>query len=450
MKKSLLSCTLFLFFSLTAKTQQEEQALHAFNNYYHKSIEKLRELYGMRGAMFICEAEGENKNYLSEVKDFISRYGDLSQMIGVLFYSHENDSLHTWLYHNDSLFYHVQHITQKELRDNEYSLRESLQVTRLISKRAVINLRSQIIDETPSATVAKPLDTAIKESTDILFPVSIRTHLGSISHLFIIPEYNIGQYPFHLLRPFNNNKYLVDKISFSFIPHLCNLGIFAQQYQFKLGEAQSLEAKYPLVVGNPAFSKNTAFRLLPLPGAESEAKAVANSLGTVALTGTAATVDTVAKLSKQSDLLYFATHGYFDFEKIMDGTFLAFAPGKNNTTGLWTSREIQNAQIKQQGDNDPKIAILSACQTGYGKVVPGGFIGLARAFYKSGVDFTVMSLWSVDDEKTKELMLLYLEELKKPAYFFPASPLKKAIIRFKKENPNPVYWAAFSVFGFTF
>jgi CHAT domain-containing protein len=294
------------------------------------------------------------------------------------------------------------------------------------------------------------VDSVIKESTDLLLPPAIRSHLTGVSHLFIIPEFNIGQYPFHLLKPFNNNNYLVDKISYSFVPHLCNLGIFAQRYNYKLGKDNSLEVRNPLVVGNPAFSKNSGYRLISLPGAESEAKTVADSLGTTALTGEKATVDTIATLARQSDLLYFATHGYFNFENIMEGTFLAFAPDKNNPTGLWTSRQIQNAELKKNEDGNPKMAILSACQTGYGKVVPGGFIGLARAFYKAGVDFTVMSLWSVDDNKTKEFMLLYLEELKKTAYFYPASPLKRAINRFKKDNPNPVYWAAFSVFGFTF
>jgi len=47
-------------------------------------------------------------------------------------------------------------------------------------------------------------------------------------------------------------------------------------------------------------------------------------------------------------------------------------------------------------------------------------------------------------------MLMYLEELQKPGYFYPAAPLQKTIQKFKKLNPDPLYWSAFSVFGFTF
>lgn len=444
MKK--LSFTLFLFFTCCYQSFSQDSARYhqAFNRYYNKSVEKLRELYGIRGATFSCDIYNEpGKNYLREVKNFISEYKSVSRFIGVLFYSLENDSLNTWLYKNDSLFYSYTPATKEQLIENEYQLRTALQVTRMAANRAVIQ-RSQITDNTPPVSTAKKLSAAIKETTDLLLPNEIRNHLAGIKHLFIIPEFNIGQYPFQLLQPFNDSTYLIDRLSYSFVPHLCNLSIFATQHANEIGRANQLETISPLVVGNPAFSDNTGFRLISLPGAETEAKAIADSLGTTAIIGKDATLDTVIKLAKQSDILYFATHGYFDFEKIMDGSFLAFAPGKDNPTGLWTSRQIQTTPLTA------KMAILSACQTGFGKVVPGGFIGLARAFYKAGVDFTVMSLWSVDDEKTKEFMLMYLQALQEPSYFYPASPLKKAINRFKKDNPDPVYWAAFSVFGFTY
>jgi CHAT domain-containing protein len=56
----------------------------------------------------------------------------------------------------------------------------------------------------------------------------------------------------------------------------------------------------------------------------------------------------------------------------------------------------------------------------------------------------------VDDEKTKELMLVFIAELQKPTYFYPAKNLQNAIKLFKEKNPNPVYWAPFTVFGFTY
>jgi CHAT domain-containing protein len=288
------------------------------------------------------------------------------------------------------------------------------------------------------------LKDAIQQTTDLLLPPAIRNNLANTTHLIIIPEFNIGQFPFHLLKPFGNDQYLADRISYSFAPHLCNLKQFAEKNGNKVGKANSLKTSQPFIAGNPAFAKSGKYNLPDLPAAEIEAKTVAGILNSTAFTGTSAAADSLITKAATADFIYLATHGYFNFEKILDGSFLAFTPDQHHAEGLLTARQIQELHLRAE------MAVLSACQTGYGKVVPGGFIGLARAFYKAGVDFTVMSLWSVDDEKTKELMLLYLEELQEPSYFYPASNLRKAIKRFKEKNPDPVYWAPFSVFGFTY
>lgn len=59
------------------------------------------------------------------------------------------------------------------------------------------------------------------------------------------------------------------------------------------------------------------------------------------------------------------------------------------------------------------LAVLSACETGYGKINRGeGVMSLSRAFTYAGVNATVMSLWQVDDRTTSEIMLYFYENLK--------------------------------------
>jgi CHAT domain-containing protein len=49
--------------------------------------------------------------------------------------------------------------------------------------------------------------------------------------------------------------------------------------------------------------------------------------------------------------------------------------------------------------------ILSACETGIGKVDAGDdYLGLPRSFFLGGADAVLSSLWPVDDEGTRQFM----------------------------------------------
>lgn len=80
-------------------------------------------------------------------------------------------------------------------------------------------------------------------------------------------------------------------------------------------------------------------------------------------------------------------------------------------------------------------------------------IGMSRAFIIVGAQNVLMSLWEISDAQTPVLMKYFFEYLEndgKPQMFLPYGALQKAIIRYKKENKNPLYWAGFSMLGITF
>ena len=67
--------------------------------------------------------------------------------------------------------------------------------------------------------------------------------------------------------------------------------------------------------------------------------------------------------------------------------------------GFLRLHEIYNLKLPAD------LVVLSACQTGLGKEVKGeGLIGLTRGFMYAGARRVVVSLWSVNDKATSDLM----------------------------------------------
>lgn len=62
--------------------------------------------------------------------------------------------------------------------------------------------------------------------------------------------------------------------------------------------------------------------------------------------------------------------------------------------------------------SNTNLAVLSACDTGLGILDDvDGIYGLQRGFKMAGVESLIMSLWKVDDEATKILMVEFYKNL---------------------------------------
>jgi CHAT domain-containing protein len=409
-----------------------------FRKAFKENIEELLAVYNFRGASFVCNYR-EDAAYEQVVFQFLQHWDSAAQKPALLFYSKTRDSLFIWMFEQGNMHAHAQVITDDSLIRLERELRESLRVenTRGLSEEEKTRGTNLALKEGKK----KSWEPATAALTRVLLPMELRPYLSGKGHLFVLPELNIGQIPFWVLQPFGNGSFLVDSMSFSLVPHVCKFEEFAQ-HNDSLGYFRALKFNKPLVVGNPKY--DPGLNLSDLPGARTEAIAVADILHCEALTGNEALLSVVKSKFRHADLIYLATHASCSMEDILRKSWIAFTPDGDYNRGLLTLYDVQRMMI------NCRLAVLSACQTGYGQVLEGGFVGLGRAFFKAGVDFTVVSLWSVNDEATSYLMSHFMQHTLGPSAYQPAQPLRRAILETKTMYPHPALWAPFVLFGFTY
>src|SRR5581483_3925664 len=105
--------------------------------------------------------------------------------------------------------------------------------------------------------------------------------------------------------------------------------------------------------------------------------------------------------------------------------------------GLLTAEDVCGLDLQAT-----ELVVLSACDTGRGEVRTGeGVFGLQRAFILAGAKTLVMSLWSVPDEPTRELMEDFYKRIL--AGEGRADALRNAQLQLRQKYPDPFYWGAF-------
>ena len=106
--------------------------------------------------------------------------------------------------------------------------------------------------------------------------------------------------------------------------------------------------------------------------------------------------------------------------------------------GILTALEVSQLNLKKT-----KLVVLSACETGLGKIEGSeGTFGLKRGFKLAGVEQIIVSLWSVPDKETMELMTLFYSDL--TLTLNPVSSFEKGQKEMRNRYPtDPEKWAGF-------
>jgi CHAT domain-containing protein len=107
-------------------------------------------------------------------------------------------------------------------------------------------------------------------------------------------------------------------------------------------------------------------------------------------------------------------------------------------SGFLTAEEILDLKL------DADLVVLSACNTGRGKITGDGVIGLSRSFLLAGASSTLVSLWYIPDESTANLMTEFYRNVQDNPNKA-QSQRQATIAMMKKKSPSPsLGWVYFS------
>jgi len=317
----------------------------------------------------------------------------------------------------------------------------------------------------------------------------VNDKIKGITTIYVSPDGIYNQVNLNTLINGETNKFAIEEKDIHYITTLKDLVTLKQNATKKPTNAT--------LVGNPTFDFDLTnlpsnkqefgnsvavrgafgFKLEQLPGTKTEVETIKtlldnNGIKTTLLTEEKANESAVKKI-KNPDVVHFATHGFFleDFSEEVLAEYSRteqdyfrnpmmrsgiFFSGANktysiNTTNVTSLKEFEDGTLTafeaMALDLDKtELVVLSACQTGLGKIKNGeGVFGLQRAFKLAGAKSIIMSLWPVSDDATKELMIHFYSGWTKTGDLY--TSFKNAQLEVKKKFPEPYYWGAFVLYG---
>jgi CHAT domain-containing protein/lipopolysaccharide biosynthesis regulator YciM len=348
----------------------------------------------------------------------------------------------------------------------------------------------------------KQFDTDFSAVSDMILP-SLEPRLpAGTKNLILSPDGMLWLLPWAAL-PVDGDKYLLEKYSLRFITSSRDLLpkpavaktlttsapiIFADP-DFDLtadGTSAAIKKIYPEVAVDNALRGITSQSALPsvgrLPNTEIEAEAIKANVEKIAKTAPQLYLDrfaleAVVKRVARPKILVLSTHGFFLPDQVatpvdenavaekpayvLDGTrvenpllrcglLLAGCNTRQNATGedgILTGMEIVGLDLR-----GTEMVVLSACETGLGKVNNGeGVAGLRQAFQLAGANSVISTLWQVPDRDTAILMNDFFANLasgqSKPDALRNAQLKRIQTRRERFGGAHPLYWAAWTLTG---
>ncbi len=331
--------------------------------------------------------------------------------------------------------------------------------TELEVKRKPADFEQQVeaLRKVMTSGYRKDIEQYIKKAYDfyrIIFPTITDSE---IEHLNIIPDGILGIIPFEALFTDSYSGELTDYKDYPFLIKKYQINYFYSADLFyrtasKMRKHKENRKKWlgiAPVFDSPALIPGNA-RLAPLPGTVDELTNITALFGNDSLATQSRIRKTANEKFVKSDELsdykyiHIATHGVVNSETPELSRLYLSADAQDANDDILYSGEIYNLDL------DADLVVLSACETGLGKVSKGeGIIGLSRALLYAGADNLIVSLWKVSDKSTAVLMVDFYDALLNSQSEDFSEALYQAKLKMIQNGSfaHPFFWSPFILIG---
>jgi CHAT domain-containing protein/Tfp pilus assembly protein PilF len=283
-------------------------------------------------------------------------------------------------------------------------------------------------------------DDAKRLHTLLLQP--LRRQLEGKRRLVIVPDGALWNVPFQALQD-ARGRFLIESMAVSYAPSLTAVREILRKPDvpdtlavLAMGKEDFTPAGVP-----PASMLARA----PLPDAGRQVRLIQGLYEpgrAAAYLGDDASEDRFKREAPRYPVLHLATHGVLD-EASPLYSHVVLTPGSPREDGLLEAWEIMRLTL------DAEVVVLSACETGRGRIAPGeGVIGMMWALFAAGTRSMVVSQWQVESASTTRLMTAFHRGLA-AGHGSKAELLRTASLELLRsaEHAHPFYWAGFVLVG---
>ena len=281
---------------------------------------------------------------------------------------------------------------------------------------------------------------------------------NKITRLIIIPHGILSYIPFGILAPDGPGKnidykdlhYLLKDfdINYAYTATLWQQANFQSKSQGWDEEFAGFAPSYPtdLLTKSPVLREYGKYRdnITDLASTHAEIQNALKFFPGQLFAGEKATETAFKKQAPRDRIVHLAMHAIVDEKNPLESKLIFYNNGDSTNDGFLNAYELYNMDLNAD------MAVLSACNTGYGRLAQGeGVMSLSRAFSYAGCRSLVMSLWEANDKSTAEIMRLFYKNLYDGNTKDEA--LRKAKLSFLNQadplTAHPLFWGGFIVNG---